>query len=198
MSFSYNYLEIALNLLEYLNNFLIGKCFLLVKVKHHIKRYLLISFLFIDTKDIPENEEEIHKAKVLANTVLCTFRSYSNYSIKFCHLFHEFDGVQLLFDVIKTNLIGSKAFRSLLGALLNVARVHDEHLVKWSKTNCVQVILDLVKANEALEDTKSKDDHKLSSCKFVFKNKISLFLINFNFFVKFREYSNLFVLTLNE
>lgn len=116
---------------------------------------------------IPENETEIHKAKTTMHTILCSFRSYSNYSIKFCHIFHEFDGVQLMFDILKTKLIGPKAFRSLIGALLNVARVHDEHLVKWSKTNCVQIILDLVK--ECNDD----DDHKLSSCKFLLKGTSS-------------------------
>ena len=67
-----------------------------------------------------------------------------------------------MFDIFKQKHLGPKSARSLIGALLNVARVHDDHLIKWAKTNCVQAVLDFV------NEFGDIDDHKVSCCKYTF------------------------------
>merc|ERR1719223_1600824 len=85
---------------------------------------ILISLMNYSLEEINSKEEmkteEGEKYFAVANALFAITRSYSNYSVKFCHEFHSLDGIKIAFKYLKDSYIvkNYKFTRIIVGSLL--------------------------------------------------------------------------------
>lgn len=150
LNFQYDYAKTISNLLDY-------SLLVLIKCIDEEKNN--------ETKEEKTQEEtnvvsdEKKKVLNLCKNLMNTLRSYSNYSIKFCNKFHEYDGIRVLTNYVGSNKLldyyvkeseknDKTNFKTLntivrgsIGSFVNLSRVYDSFTFQYETEKCVEKII---------------------------------------------------------
>jgi hypothetical protein len=112
----------------------------------------------IQTKEEKQPEEKKIVLSLVEN-LMNTLRSYSNYSVKFCNKFHEYDGIRVLTKYVTENTLldyfvelskkeDKTNFKNLntivrgsIGSFVNLCRSYDSFTYQYEKEQCVEKII---------------------------------------------------------